>query len=71
MFQLLLNPDKTKLVNLSTCQTPMVNDFCLSLLEGGTGTCYSGVVWCDLGVILDANLTFNEHIVSTVSSSMS
>ena len=25
----------------------------------------------DLGVMLDANLTFNEHIVSTVSSSMS
>ena len=32
---------------------------------------WCGVVWCDLGVILDANLTFNEHIVSTVSSSMS
>ena len=27
---------------------------------------WCGVVWCDLGVILDANLTFNEHIFSTV-----
>ena len=52
----------------------MVNDFCLSLLgkelEPVT-VVWCGVVWCDLGVILDANLTFNGHIVSTVSSCMS
>ena len=45
-----------------------VNDFRLSLLEKELEPV---TVARDLGVMLDANLTFNEHIVSTASSCMS
>ena len=48
--------------------TAKVNDFRLSLLGKELEPV---TVARDLGVMLDANLTFNEHIVSTVSSSMS
>ena len=66
---LLLNPDKTKLLVLGT--RPMasrVQDFHLTLL-GKKVT--PSTVAKDLGVTLDSNLSFDEHILSTVSSCMS
>ena len=67
--QLLLNPDKTKLVIFGSRQmTAKVTDFRLFLLGKELEPVKAAR---DLGVTLDSNLTFNEHIVSTVSSCMS
>ena len=68
-IQLLLNPDKTKLVVLSSRQmTAKVSDFRLFLLGKELESIKAAK---DLGVTLDSNLTYNEHIDSTVSSCMS
>lgn len=48
--------------------TPKVDDFRLSLLGKDLEPVQAAR---DLGAILDTNLTFNEHIGSTVSSCMS
>ena len=67
--QLLLNPDKTKLVIFGSRQmTAKVSDFRLFLLGKELEPVKAAR---DLGVTLDSNLTYNEHIVSTVSSCMS
>ena len=67
--QLLLNPDKTKLVVFGSRQmTAKVSDFRLFLLGKELEPVKAAR---DLGVTLDSNLTYNEHIVSTVSSCMS
>ena len=66
--QLLLNPDKTKLIIFGSRQmATKVEDFCLSLL--GKELVPVKVVK-DLGIILDSNLTYNEHIITTVSACM-
>ena len=58
--KLLINPAKTKLVVFGSRQmTTKVNDFRLSLLGKELEPV---TVARDLGVMLDANLTFNEHI---------
>ena len=67
--QLLLNPDKTKLVIFGSRQmTAKVSDFRLFLLGKELEPVKA---LRDLSVTLDSNLTYNEHIVSTVSSCMS
>ena len=67
--QLLLNPDKTKLVIFGSRQmTAKVSDFRLFLLGKELEPVKAAR---DLGVTLDSNLTYNEHTVSTVSSCMS
>ena len=67
--QLLLNPDKTKLVIFGSRQmTAKISDFRLFLLGKELEPVKAAR---DLGVTLDSNLTYNEHIVSTVSSCMS
>ena len=67
--KLLLNPDKAKLVLSGSSQmTAKVNYFRLSLLGKELELVKAAK---DLGVILDTNLTFKEHIVATVSSCMS
>ena len=67
--QLLLNPDKTKLVIFGSRQmTAKVSDFRLFLLGKELEPVKAAR---DLAVTLDSNLTYNEHIVSTVSSCMS
>ena len=67
--QLLLNPDKTKLMSFGSRQNiAKVNDFNLSLL--GKELVPATTVK-DLGVILDSNLTFHEHLIKNVSSCMS
>lgn len=67
--QLFLNSDKTKLVIFGSRQmTAKVDDFRLSLLGKDLEPVQAAR---DLGAILDTNLTFNEHIGSTVSSCMS
>ena len=48
--------------------TAKVNNFHLSLLRKQQESVKGAR---DLGVILDTNFTFNEHIASTVSSCMS
>jgi len=66
--QLLLNPDKTKLVIFGSRQmATKVEDFRLSLL--GKELVPVKIVK-DLGIILDSNLTYNEHIITTVSACM-
>ena len=66
--QLLLNPDKTKLIIFGSRQmATKVEDFRLSLL--GKELVPVKVVK-DLGIILDSNLTYNEHIITTVSACM-
>ena len=66
---LLLNPDKTKLIVYGSRQmTAKIPEFCLTLL--GKELEPSEIIK-DLGVIFDNNLTFNEHIIKTVSSCMS
>ena len=68
---LLLNPDKTKLRLIIYGSRQMVDkipEFRLSLL--GKALEPSETVK-DLGVTFDKNLTFNEHIIKTVSSCMS
>ena len=68
--QLLLEPDKTKLVIFGSQQmTAKVSDFRLFLLGKELEPVKAAR---DLGITLDSNLTYNnEHIVSTVSSCMS
>ena len=67
--QLLLNPNKTKLVIFGSRQmTAKVSDFRLFLLGKELEPVKAAR---DLGVTLDSNLTYNEHIVSTVFSCMS
>jgi len=67
--QLLLNPDKMKLVIFGSWQlTAKVIDPRLFLLGKELKPVKAAR---DLGVTLDSNLTFNEYIVSTVSSCMS
>ena len=66
---LLLNHDKTKLIIYGSRQMiAKLPEFRLSLL--GKELEPSEFVK-DLGVILDKNLTFNEHIIKTVSSCVS
>ncbi|KAL9976676.1 hypothetical protein ACROYT_G014002 [Oculina patagonica] len=66
--QLLLNPDKTKLIIFGSRQmATKVKDFRLNLL--GKELVPVKVVK-DLGIILDSNLTYNEHIITTVSACM-
>ena len=66
---LLLNPDKTKLIIYGSRQmVDKIPEFRLSLL--GKALEPSETVK-DLGVTFDKNLTFNEHIIKTVSSCMS
>ena len=65
----LLNPDKTKLIIYGSRQmTAKIPEFRLTLL--GKDLEPSETVK-DLGVNFDKNLTFNEHIIKTVSSCMS
>ena len=67
--QLLLNPDKTKLVIFGNRQmTAKISDFRLFLLGKELEPVKAAR---DLGVTLDSNLTYNEHIFSTVSTCMS
>ena len=66
--QLLLNPEKTKLIIFGSRQmATKVEDFRLSLL--GKELVPVKVVK-DLGIILDSKLTYNEHIITTVSACM-
>ena len=68
--QLLLNPDRTKLVIFGSREmTAKVSDSTLFLL--GKEELEPVKAARDLGVTLDSNLTYNEHSVSTVSSCMS
>ena len=67
--QLLLNPERTKLVAFGSRQmTAKVKDFSVSLLGKELKPVKSAK---DLGVILDSHLTFNEHVVQTVSACIS
>ena len=64
---LLLNPDKTNLIIYGSRQaTAKLPEFRLKLL--GKDLEPTETVK-DLGVIFDKNLTFNEHVIKTVSSS--
>ena len=66
---LLLNPDKTKLMVFGSRQMlPKLRDFKLSLLGKELVPVQAAK---DLGVTLDPHLTYNDHIVNTVSSCMS
>ena len=61
----LLNPDKTKLVVCGSRQmTSKLHEFRLPLLGKDISPVQSAK---DLGVILDSNLTFDDHIKTTVS----
>ena len=63
--RLLLNPDKTKLIVFGSRQmTSKLHEFRLSLLGKDISPVQSAK---DLGVILDSNLTFDDHIKTTVS----
>ena len=67
--QLLLNPNKTKLVVFGSRQiTATVSMFRLFVLGQELELIKAAR---DHGAALDSNLTYNEHIVSTVSSCMS
>ena len=67
--QLFINPDKTKFIVFSNrAMTAKLEDFCLTLL-GKEHLPVNSIK--DLGVILDSNLTYNDHIASTVSICMS
>ena len=66
---LLLNPDKPKLMVFGSREMlPKLRDFTLSLLGKELVPVQAAK---DLGVTLDPHLTFNDHIVNTVSSCMS
>ena len=63
--RLLLNPDKTKLIVFGSRQmTSKLHEFHLSLLGKDISPVQSAR---DLGVILDPNLTFDNHITTSVS----
>ena len=63
--RLLLNPDKMKLIVFGSRQmTSKLHEFRLSLLGKDISPVQSAK---DLGVILDSNLTFDDHIKTTVS----
>ena len=63
---LLLNPDKTKLMVFGSRQlTSKLPDFRITLLGKELVPVSSAK---DLGVILDPNITFDDHILKTVSS---
>ena len=63
--RLLLNPDKTKLIVLGSRQMiSKLHEFHLSLLGKDISPVQSAR---DLGVILDPNLTFDNHITTSVS----
>ena len=63
--RLLLNPDKTKLIVFRSRQmTSKRHEFHLSLLGKDISPVQSAR---DLGVILDPNLTFDNHITTAVS----
>jgi len=65
---LLLNPDKTKLMVFGSRQMlPKLRDFTLSLLGKDLVPVQAAK---DVGVTLDPRLTFNDHIVNTVSPCM-
>ena len=68
--QLLLNPDKTKLLIFGSRQnTAKVNDdFNLSFFGKNLVPATTAK---DFGVIMDPNLTFDNHVLETVSSCMS
>lgn len=66
--QPLLNPDKTKLMIFGSRQNiAKVNYFNLSLLGKELVPATTAK---DLGVILDSNLTFHDHVIPSVSSCM-
>ena len=66
--RLLLTASKTERLLLGSRQMVLkIPDFCLSFLDKELTPVQSAK---DLGVILDLNLTFNHHIVKTVSSCM-
>ena len=66
--QILLYPDKTKLLIFGSRKNlAKVNDFHLSLLRKEPVPATTAK---DLRVILDSNLTFNDHVIHTVSSCM-
>ena len=63
--RLLLNPDKTKLIVFGSRQmTSKLHEFHLSLLGKDISPVQSAR---DLGIILDPNLTFDNHITTSVS----
>ena len=63
--RLLLNPNKTKLIVFGSRQmTSKLHEFHLSLLGKDISPVQSAR---DLGVILDPNLTFDNHITTSVS----
>ena len=68
--QLLLNPDKTKLLIFGGRQNiaKVNDDFNLSLFGKDLVPAKTAK---DLGVIMDPNLTFDNHVLETVSSCMS
>ena len=68
--QLLLNPDKTKLMIFGSRQNiaKVNDDFNLSLFGNDLVPATTAK---DLGVIMDPNLTFGNHPLETVSSCMS
>ena len=66
--QILSYPDKTKLLIFGSRKNiAKVNDFHLSLLGKELVPATTAK---DLRVILDSNLTFNDHVIQTVSSCM-
>ena len=63
--RLLLNPDQTRLIVFGSQQmTSKLHEFRLSLLGKDISPVQSAK---DLGVILDSNLTFDDHIKTSVS----
>ena len=63
--RLLLNPDKTKIIVFGSRQiTSKFHEFHLSLLGKDISAVQSAR---DLGVILDPNLTFDNHLTTSVS----
>ena len=61
--QLLINPDKTKLIIFgSRAMVPKAEDFRVTLLGKEITPVASAK---DLGVLLDSNLTFNNHVAFT------
>ena len=66
---LLLNPDKTKLVVFGSRQLlAKLPNFKISLLGKDLALTFSAK---DLGVVLDPQLTFDDHVLKTTSSCMS
>ena len=66
---LLLNPTKTKLMVFGSRQMlPRLQDFSVSLLGKDIFPIHAAK---DLGVTLDPNLSYDEHIINTVSTCMS